>query len=212
MARFNYLDQENEAMSARLAKMLSSIQAANERMASEKKRLNTVEDRRLEKQAYSEGTNVQSGALKGASLGAVAGPWGALIGGIAGLTGGAIKAYKTRKGAGQSTGSAIWRTAGDVLNPVESGSQLMDAVQAPGGEARLTSAMAPLAQKGAGKFDSYLKRRAINKAIDNAASSASDDYLTGMQRANPVGTPVDMQPGETEEEAAYWDYYNRPRR
>jgi hypothetical protein len=58
-------------------------------------------------------------ALQGASLGSIAGPWGALAGGVIGLASGSIKDVGARQKAGEGTLDALGNTFLDSANPAK---------------------------------------------------------------------------------------------
>jgi hypothetical protein len=208
------LAAENEKMAARLAKLLASNQAAQERMGRESSRMYQTEQQRLEQQQLDADTNVQSGALKGASLGAIGGPWGSLVGGILGAGMGTVGAYKARRAAGKGKLSSFWDTFKDISNPVSIVGQLGSAISAPGGEQRVTAAMAPMANRMQSSMEKRQEERALASAAEEKANR--DAWLNAALEGGEYKDPYTFSaPQTTQAEFPSFnestDFLGRPR-
>lgn len=120
-------------------------------------------------QQRQQNTDWASSAAQGAGLGASFGPWGALIGGVAGGALGMGRAYNQRRSEGQNVGNALTHTLFD-FKPVTSGNFFTSA----------SSAVPAIAS-------AYRRSQAGNSTIMNRPGGA------GYQGQ---GTSGPLQPGE----------------
>lgn len=153
-------------------------------MAEEEERRRQAEELALEQQAAekerADKLNWFDDASKGAAMGSAAGPWGALVGGIAGTIKGQYEATKERGGGiGNYLKVAMDTPFGFNPGSAIQGDGFKDSTQSLGGNTLGNLGMAYGNSMAVKKRQDALRSRAQSGAVDYSAAGRRNPYNTG---------------------------------
>ena len=140
-------------------------------------------------------------AAKGASMGSAFGPWGALVGGIAGTAKGQVEAYKQRRSEGQGFGSSLLSTVGDTPFGFNLGEGITsggkhwsdDNYASLGGET-----LGNLMQAGGGAYKGYMADKARESSALQKAPGVTPPAAYGQRSFDPETQGPSAQFGQTD--------------
>ena len=169
--------------------------------------------REEEERTFTEDTNTNTAMLQGGQAGSAFGPWGALVGGIAGRVAGGLKSVEARRQKGESGGKAAFNA---FLNPVQEVRNLGNTLKCGAGTPMAGTLAGSIERK---RDEDRLDRVAQQMAAQEAASGAGGEYqleepgALEMESDN-VGfgqgdLSIDPEYMPDEEDRAYYGRYGR---